>query len=455
MAILRPEEQLRVHALGYFVEAHSEDASLMPLVIKAVEQYGREDAFHLLRRADHLSQTAETIDWLIGELGRDFDTQDLVWDNYCFAVALILLNAEPALLIDRQDEIFAARCFPNRLAPLLEQRLKLHTMNWRSLWGKLVEFCEQYPDIDQMPLVAVRRGNEFVDALARRLTAHPEERAEFDSEHVSPQGDIEATITAFEARLAGSIRDEKRAAWLIRSLHNAPTLACDEVIGALVRIGTDEIVQRLVEAYPDADVQFQSYVPGVLAHIHSDFAADACMNLFEQAYDMETAANLAHACLDQFDDRAISPVHELVHDMMDEEIDVEVADLFHVLVMTSMFTGVEFPGFDEWKEVSEKANWGAVEHQSIRISDGFFDETKTLQSVIIEIAKQGGWQSAEEIDDEYDEFEDEVVEQSPSARTITREAPRVGRNDPCPCGSGKKYKKCCLHRTNGGRSSVR
>ena len=26
---------------------------------------------------------------------------------------------------------------------------------------------------------------------------------------------------------------------------------------------------------------------------------------------------------------------------------------------------------------------------------------------------------------------------------IKREAPKVGRNDPCPCGSGKKYKKCC------------
>ena len=24
-----------------------------------------------------------------------------------------------------------------------------------------------------------------------------------------------------------------------------------------------------------------------------------------------------------------------------------------------------------------------------------------------------------------------------------RQAPKVGRNDPCPCGSGKKYKKCC------------
>ena len=26
---------------------------------------------------------------------------------------------------------------------------------------------------------------------------------------------------------------------------------------------------------------------------------------------------------------------------------------------------------------------------------------------------------------------------------VRREAPKVGRNDPCPCGSGKKYKKCC------------
>jgi SEC-C motif-containing protein len=28
-------------------------------------------------------------------------------------------------------------------------------------------------------------------------------------------------------------------------------------------------------------------------------------------------------------------------------------------------------------------------------------------------------------------------------QTVVREAPKVGRNDPCPCGSGKKFKKCC------------
>lgn len=30
-----------------------------------------------------------------------------------------------------------------------------------------------------------------------------------------------------------------------------------------------------------------------------------------------------------------------------------------------------------------------------------------------------------------------------AVRTITRAAPKIGRNDPCSCGSGKKYKKCC------------
>ena len=28
--------------------------------------------------------------------------------------------------------------------------------------------------------------------------------------------------------------------------------------------------------------------------------------------------------------------------------------------------------------------------------------------------------------------------------TIRRDKPKIGRNEPCPCGSGKKYKKCCL-----------
>jgi SEC-C motif-containing protein len=31
----------------------------------------------------------------------------------------------------------------------------------------------------------------------------------------------------------------------------------------------------------------------------------------------------------------------------------------------------------------------------------------------------------------------------PKPATLRNAEPKVGRNDPCPCGSGKKYKKCC------------
>ncbi|MBK5964349.1 hypothetical protein CCR95_09690 [Thiocystis minor] len=33
----------------------------------------------------------------------------------------------------------------------------------------------------------------------------------------------------------------------------------------------------------------------------------------------------------------------------------------------------------------------------------------------------------------------------PTTKHVMTKTDKVGRNDPCPCGSGKKYKKCCLH----------
>ena len=39
--------------------------------------------------------------------------------------------------------------------------------------------------------------------------------------------------------------------------------------------------------------------------------------------------------------------------------------------------------------------------------------------------------------------EEAPAEQDDVQITFHRTVPKVGRNDDCPCGSGKKYKKCC------------
>lgn len=38
----------------------------------------------------------------------------------------------------------------------------------------------------------------------------------------------------------------------------------------------------------------------------------------------------------------------------------------------------------------------------------------------------------------------EVDPEIPTSDTIWRKERHVGRNEPCPCGSGRKYKQCCL-----------
>ena len=49
----------------------------------------------------------------------------------------------------------------------------------------------------------------------------------------------------------------------------------------------------------------------------------------------------------------------------------------------------------------------------------------------------------EEWDDIYDdEKKKEIVTAYRRSRTVVKEK-KIGRNEPCPCGSGKKYKHCC------------
>lgn len=52
------------------------------------------------------------------------------------------------------------------------------------------------------------------------------------------------------------------------------------------------------------------------------------------------------------------------------------------------------------------------------------------------LRKQLGWEEA-----------DKTIVRLPSAFAATpkqKKTNKIGRNDPCPCGSGRKFKKCCM-----------
>jgi SWIM/SEC-C metal-binding protein len=66
------------------------------------------------------------------------------------------------------------------------------------------------------------------------------------------------------------------------------------------------------------------------------------------------------------------------------------------------------------------------------------ERAKELQSIF----KENGWKHTIELTpDQPEDIIDLEILLNP-IKTMTAEK-RAGRNEPCPCGSGKKFKKCC------------
>ena len=65
------------------------------------------------------------------------------------------------------------------------------------------------------------------------------------------------------------------------------------------------------------------------------------------------------------------------------------------------------------------------------------DEEHVLRETSTFLKEDGRWTYSEQRSTIHRQVHD--APQTP----VKREGPKVGRNDPCPCGSGKKFKKCC------------
>lgn len=70
-------------------------------------------------------------------------------------------------------------------------------------------------------------------------------------------------------------------------------------------------------------------------------------------------------------------------------------------------------------------------------------QTSVRAKEILKICDEHGWKVIVGIEPNKPENISDV-ERLLNPIPPVKHTPRVGRNDPCPCLSGKKYKKCCL-----------
>lgn len=70
--------------------------------------------------------------------------------------------------------------------------------------------------------------------------------------------------------------------------------------------------------------------------------------------------------------------------------------------------------------------------------------TETRAQEIVALCDAYGWQVIVGVEPDAPEDVRDLRTLLTPPPVAARRAPPVGRNDPCPCGSGRKYKKCCL-----------
>ena len=97
-------------------------------------------------------------------------------------------------------------------------------------------------------------------------------------------------------------------------------------------------------------------------------------------------------------------------------------------------------GIRNW---TKKSDWIGLE--IVETSGGGSDDSEGKVEFVARYYQNGKRETHHEIADfkkEEDKwyFLDGIA---PEQKQVVRSGPKVGRNDPCPCGCGKKYKKCC------------
>ena len=133
-AILDTDLEIRQRAIRYFSKSYSTDLSVMPLVIEAVETFGRHDAYHLIGLSRDLPQTEETIAWIIDELNNEESDQH---ENYTYNLSIVLVRADPALLLLRESDILDLTHFIHPLHGAFTERLQMLSWDMATCWQKL------------------------------------------------------------------------------------------------------------------------------------------------------------------------------------------------------------------------------------------------------------------------------------------------------------------------------
>jgi hypothetical protein len=426
-ALLHPDPQVRELALEHFGHAHRSDPHILPLVVQAIQKYGWQEAFASLELLDNLSQTGETISWLLDELDRigppTSGDDETIRDNIAFTLA----EADPVELRPFLSRLESSATLPEAVRDEIVQRVRLLEAEPEECWKALEAVCEREKHEEELSEAGVDEAYRLIEIIGRQKDRFRDRVLEVLQADVEQAGASALLwLEGFAVRLAGEMRLAEAAPLLIDKLravapyHDQVDWLADECERALIRIDGDATVETLEQAFPNGNWSFQQAVISILQGIHTDRAEQALLNLLAREHEVQIRQHLCRALLVSGSQEGIPWARRVISA---GPLDPTMLDLRQELLAAADMMGTDFPERDAWR--AETKSDDEARRQWYTRDVPVLDNYTELMQRRRQAETRGAFLPA-------------------PTSLMFRE--RVGRNDPCPCGSGKKYKKCCMRK---------
>ncbi|HEX3046125.1 MAG TPA: SEC-C metal-binding domain-containing protein [Bacillota bacterium] len=412
--ILHPERVVRDYAVEYFQESFSPDPELTPLVLQVCEKDPDDKNIRLmLSNALNFTQTPETL----ARYFRLFQASQINREWY----AQIILHAEPDLLRQFPEEVAS---LPKPLQIKIGSYLQMAHLNTADLWCEFLNFGAEnagkhIEEFDYQYGVFIARELAKRDDLPREevlellQTGYPE--------------DYDGYLDIYVTVLAGELRLDEAIPVLLENIRKEGDVLSEEAEAALTRIGSETVILKLRECFPGESWCFRLYTANIFGNVKLDVCEEILLELLRKETDQTIITILAKSICKLLSRQGIPAVRNLIYEGYERRLLNLVEDLY----CNCIINGVDLPELQRWREeIAEEA-----EEFEEMMEDELLDEDEI-----------DDWDEEDEEDDDWDEDEDDDDEEESKFVVKQLTSAKTGRNELCPCGSGKKYKKCCLQK---------
>ena len=291
-----------------------------------------------------------------------------------------------------------------------------------------------------------RVGMEQEEAIESNLLTKQIERAQRKVE--SHNFDIRKNLLEYD----DVANDQRSVIYQLRS-----DILDAESIGEMIDGISQEVIQELVAQYIEPESMEETWdLDGLQQALINDYMIDIDLVGLIERDDALNAGNLWNVIHQEFQknysikENSIGqrPMREIEKAIMIQQLDMQWRE--HLASMDHLRQGIHLRGYAQKNPKQE------YKRESFEMFSFMMDQLKINAIGILAKARFKGEEDAESVSQqapnidkvELSHNDRSAFQPSKSAqkksdnKTFVRDQDKIGRNEPCPCGSGKKYKKC-------------